>query len=108
MRTRARTRSTHCKKRQTRSQKGGADKRSSEFISLADAALSPDLQEFTRSSSVYAEPGDVPKNVVQGTRSVKSVEIERNTNKQVVAYILGGFLLGGITYVISKQPNIKQ
>jgi len=108
MRTRTRAGSTHCKKRQTRSHKGGASKRSSEFLSLADAALSPDLRELTRSSSMYAEPGDVPKNVDKGTRSVKSMEIERNTNKQVLAYILGGFLLGGITYVISNQADIKQ
>ena len=108
MSTRTRARSTHCEKRKTRSHKGGGEsKRESEFLSLA--ALSPDLQEVARrSSSMYAEPGDIPKNVFQGTRSVKSMEIERNVNKQVLAYIFGGFALGGITYAISTSVDIKQ
>lgn len=107
-RTRAHCRTTRYKRRRTRSQKGGVGERESAFLSLADAALSPDLQEVTRSSSMYAEPGDVPKNVDKGDRSVKSMEIERNTNNQVLVYILGGFVLGGITYAISNSVDIKQ
>jgi hypothetical protein len=77
------------------------------FLTLADNALNPDLQEATRRSSLYAEPGDTPKNVFQGTRTVKSMEIERETNKKVLVLVIGGFLLGGITYAISNEVRIR-
>jgi hypothetical protein len=93
------------KKRRTQSHKGG--ERESVFLSLADNALNPDLQEVTRRSSLYTEPGDTPKNVFQGTRTVKSMEIERETNKKVLVLIISGFLLGGITYAISNEVIIR-
>jgi hypothetical protein len=109
--------SKNCKKRRTRSQKGGTDNRESDYLTLAtDGALNTyepitnietSFKDAQRSDSMYAAPGDTPQNVPKGTRSVKSMEIERKTNRVVLALIFGGFALGGITYAIASQVNIK-
>ena len=118
MHTRAHNRNTkHSKKQRTRSQKGGTDDRESDYLTLAtDGALNTyepirnietSFKDSVRSDSMHAAPGDTPQNVPKGTRSVKSMEIERKTNKVVLALIFGGFALGGITYAITSKVIIK-
>jgi hypothetical protein len=108
----------HSKNQRTRSQKGGiSDRRESKYLTLAtDGALNTyepiknietSFKDSIRSDSMYAAPGDTPQNVPKGTRSVKSMVIERKTNRVVLALILGGFALGGISYAITSQVIIK-